>query len=191
MTLVFGWNATVKTGDVHYEYLILIIVFLKTTTATTTTTTATTRKHFCDLTNTTDSRHAKQHPKSRHAKQTLWVDNNWNFKVYSYAVYQSKIMSSQPIIHFKVFNWYFRKYSTDWMHIWRLYFLFGATHCVKSVEIQSFFWSVFYRIWTRKSPVFGHFLHRDIVSHSTQNKHHRLTSATPQNVALIKYTPIM
>ena len=30
-------------------------------------------------------------------------------------------------------------------------------HCVKSVQIRSFFWSVFSRIWTRKSSVFGKF----------------------------------
>ena len=42
--------------------------------------------------------------------------------------------------------------------------IFGALHCVKSVQIQSFFWSVFSCIWTeyrkirtRKNSVFGHF----------------------------------
>ena len=41
-------------------------------------------------------------------------------------------------------------------------------HCVKSVQVQSFFWSVFYRIQseygkiqTRKDSVFGHFSHSD------------------------------
>ena len=32
-----------------------------------------------------------------------------------------------------------------------------CTHSVKSVQIRSFFWSVFSRIRTRKSSVFGHF----------------------------------
>ena len=30
-------------------------------------------------------------------------------------------------------------------------------HCMKSVQILNFFWSVFYRIRTRKISVFGHF----------------------------------
>ena len=34
-------------------------------------------------------------------------------------------------------------------------------HCVKSV--QSFFWSVFSRIWTSKNSVFGHFSHSEHV----------------------------
>ena len=32
-------------------------------------------------------------------------------------------------------------------------------HCVKNVQIQSFFWSVFSRTRTRKNSVFGHFSH--------------------------------
>ena len=36
-------------------------------------------------------------------------------------------------------------------------FPFIDLHCVKSVQIRSFFWSVFACIWTRKNSVFGHF----------------------------------
>ena len=36
-------------------------------------------------------------------------------------------------------------------------------HCVKSVQIRSFFWSVFSRIWTSKNSVFGHFSHSEHV----------------------------
>ena len=42
----------------------------------------------------------------------------------------------------------------------------SGQHCVKFVQIRSFFWSIFPRIqsdygktWTRKNSVFGHFLH--------------------------------
>ena len=42
----------------------------------------------------------------------------------------------------------------------------SGQHCVKYVQIRSFFWSVFSRIqcdygktWTRKNSIFGHFLH--------------------------------
>ena len=34
-------------------------------------------------------------------------------------------------------------------------------HCMKSVQIRSFFWSVFSCIRTRKNSVFGHFSRRD------------------------------
>ena len=44
----------------------------------------------------------------------------------------------------------------------------GDTYCVKNVQIQSFFWSVFSRIpseyrkiWTRKNSVFRHFWHSE------------------------------
>ena len=41
-----------------------------------------------------------------------------------------------------------------------LYFdpnILSSIVCVKSVQIRSFFWSIFSRIWTRKNSVFGHF----------------------------------
>ena len=44
--------------------------------------------------------------------------------------------------------------------------MYGWNHCVKSVQIRSFLWSVFSLIWTeyvetqtRKNSVFGHFLY--------------------------------
>ena len=46
-----------------------------------------------------------------------------------------------------------------------------VTHCVKSVQIRSFFWSVFSYIWTeyrkiqiRKNSLFGHFSRSEISS---------------------------
>ena len=51
----------------------------------------------------------------------------------------------------------------------------GLFHCVKSVQIRSFFWSVFSRIrteygeiQTRKNSVFGHFL-RSVFFHKCKN----------------------
>ena len=37
-----------------------------------------------------------------------------------------------------------------------VYCISSNKHCVKSVQIQSYFWSVFSCIWTRKNSVFGH-----------------------------------
>ena len=49
-------------------------------------------------------------------------------------------------------------------------------HCVKSVQIQSFFWSVFFcirteyrKIWTRKNSVFGHFSCSEILEKSLKH----------------------
>ena len=33
------------------------------------------------------------------------------------------------------------------------------SHCVKSAQMRSSFWSLFSRIWTRENSVFGHFSH--------------------------------
>ena len=49
-------------------------------------------------------------------------------------------------------------------------------HCVKSVQIQSFFWSVFFcirteyrKIWTRKNSAFGHFSCSEILEKSLKH----------------------
>ena len=34
-------------------------------------------------------------------------------------------------------------------------------YCLEMIQTHSFFWSAFFRIRTRKKPVFGHFLHSD------------------------------
>ena len=34
-------------------------------------------------------------------------------------------------------------------------------HCVKSVQIQSYFWSEYRKFWTRNNSVFGHFSHSE------------------------------
>ena len=65
-------------------------------------------------------------------------------------------------------------------------------HCVKSVQIRSYFWSVFsylhlrIKMRTRNNSVFGHFS-RTVLSH--KNTHHRcLTGFTPLKV--VKYHKI-
>ena len=42
------------------------------------------------------------------------------------------------------------------------------THCVKSVQIRSFFWTVFYCIWTRNSFVFGQFSYIELWTNCLQ-----------------------
>ena len=37
-------------------------------------------------------------------------------------------------------------------------------HCVKCVQVQSFFWSVISCIWTRKTSVFGQYSRSDLIS---------------------------
>ena len=51
------------------------------------------------------------------------------------------------------------------------YVIIQSIHCVKSVQIRSFFWSVFSRIQpecgkirTRKNSIFGHFSHSDSIA---------------------------
>ena len=54
-----------------------------------------------------------------------------------------------------------------WIHLWipigkclksnRFYKVYGPEHCVKSVQIRSYFWSIFSCIRTRNNSVFGHF----------------------------------
>ena len=43
---------------------------------------------------------------------------------------------------------------------------FLLNNCVKSVQVRSFFWSVFSRIWTRKNSVFGHFSYSEELHHN-------------------------
>ena len=38
--------------------------------------------------------------------------------------------------------------------------MFNTYHCLKSIQIQSFFWSEYRKIRTRKNLVFGHYLNR-------------------------------
>ena len=60
-------------------------------------------------------------------------------------------------------NWAKADIKTFWsstIFTWFLYFdpnILSSIVCVKSVQIRSFFWSIFSRIWTRKNSVFGHF----------------------------------
>ena len=56
-------------------------------------------------------------------------------------------------------------------------------HCVKSVQIRSYFWSVFsctqseYRkIWTRNNSVFGHFSPSDKLSNQLNNSKNETTN---------------
>ena len=65
-------------------------------------------------------------------------------------------------------------FCSFYFKLWKIYLKRSNLHCVKSVQIWSFFWSVFSRIWTeysvsvrirsecekirtRKNSVFGHF----------------------------------
>ena len=62
-----------------------------------------------------------------------------------YSGFQVNFRSSKVVFS----NWYFE---------WHCYFILHL-HCVKSVQIRSFFWSVFSHIRARKNSVFWHFSH--------------------------------
>ena len=58
------------------------------------------------------------------------------------------------------------RHKSNMLMLGVIFVIFCLLHCVKSVQIWSFFWSLFsciqaeYRkIWTRKNTVFGHFSH--------------------------------
>ena len=44
------------------------------------------------------------------------------------------------------------------------FLFFNSTHCVKSIQIRSYFWAVFSCIRTRNNSVFGHFSRSDPLS---------------------------
>ena len=57
-----------------------------------------------------------------------------------------------------------------WSNFWKLQTIWRSTslYCVKSVQIRSFFWPVFFCIRTRKNSVFGHFSRSVIVTPEAQ-----------------------
>ena len=80
----------------------------------------------------------------------------------------SKIRSShrRPATLLKKWFWH-RCFPMNFVKFWRTSF---SKHCVKSVQIWSFFWSLFFHIRTRKYSVFGHFSRLTIASGSLLSK---------------------
>ena len=74
----------------------------------------------------------------------------------------SKIRSShrRPATLLEKWLWH-RCFPMNFVKFWRTSF---STHCVKSVQIWSFFWSLFSHIRTRKYSIFGHFSRLTIAS---------------------------
>ena len=56
------------------------------------------------------------------------------------------------------------------------------THCMKSVQIRSFFWSVFSCIRTKKNSVFGHFLGSDKQSESARLTYKPVSLVLPNSL---------
>ena len=53
-------------------------------------------------------------------------------------------------------------------------------YCVKSVQIRSYFWSLFSRIRTRNNSVFGHFTRSATSASERYNSHKRFSIKIPQ-----------
>ena len=89
--------------------------------------------------------------------------------IYSNIDYYEKILHSASIC-FKMIGLYedFKLLCNGSNNSLKINFSFDGNHCVKSVQLRSFFWSVFSRIWTecgkirtRKNYIFGGFSRSD------------------------------